>query len=166
MSVLENLLDGSLMPHGHCLLWRPDLLLLHVGGDVMTAVAYFTIPPAMLVFRNKRTDLKFDWLLIMFAAFIFLCGITHVMGLINVWQGFYFIEGLTKFMTGLVSVITAVSVWYLLPTLLRVPTMGALITNSEVLKQSEEDIHEAREKLMELEQRIADRILMLRDLDK
>jgi len=165
MSLLDTLLDGSLMPHGQCLLWRPDLLLLHVGGDLMTLVAYFTIPPAMLVFRKKRKDLKFDWLLILFAAFIFLCGITHLMGLINIWQGYYFIEGLTKFMTGFVSVVTAIAVWYLLPIIMKVPTLGALITNSEVLKQSEQEITDARETLMELEQKIADRLLMLRDKD-
>ena len=27
--------DGDFMPHGMCYLWRPDILSLHVGSDVL-----------------------------------------------------------------------------------------------------------------------------------
>lgn len=165
MDFFARLFDGSLMPHGHCLLWRADLLTLHVGGDLLTLIAYFTIPPALLVIRQKRTDLAFDKMFVLFAAFIFLCGISHLMGLINVWQGYYFIEGLTKMSTGLVSAFTAVMVWRLLPQVLAMPSMASLIMNSEVLSRSQEEVAAAEAELQELNRKIAEASAVLKSLD-
>ena len=86
MDLIQRLLDGSLMPHGHCLLWRGDLLFMHVGGDILTTLAYFTIPVLLIRLVKKRDDLAFDRIFLMFAAFIFLCGVTHLISLINVWH--------------------------------------------------------------------------------
>ena len=46
--MLNKLFDGSFMPHGHCLLWRWDLLFLHVTGDLLTFTAYFIIPLVLI----------------------------------------------------------------------------------------------------------------------
>lgn len=166
MSFFQTLFDGSLMPHGHCLLWRGDLLFLHVGGDALTVFSYFAIPPALLYLRQKREDLAVDTVFLLFAALIFLCGVTHLVNIINVWQGFYFIEGLTKMATGLVSAVTAIMVWVLLPQVLKLPTMGALMTNSEVLSRSQDDILAAREQLAQLEEKIKERKSVLNGLNQ
>lgn len=71
MDLVNKLFNGSFMPHGHCLQWLPDLLFLHVTGDVLTVFAYFVIPLALIYLVKKRTDLAFNWIFIMFAAFIF-----------------------------------------------------------------------------------------------
>jgi diguanylate cyclase (GGDEF)-like protein len=154
MDFLERLTDGSLMPHGHCLLWRGDLLLLHVGGDALTVFSYFAIPPALLVILRKRKDLPFDRLFFMFAAFIFLCGITHAISILNVWEGYYFVEGVAKMSTGLISALTAIVVWQLLPQVLSVPSMEALITNSEMLKNAQSELQQVNR---QLERRIQER---------
>ena len=48
--MLDRIFDGSLMPHGHCLLWRWDLLFLHLGGDLLTVMAYSLIPFGIFYF--------------------------------------------------------------------------------------------------------------------
>ena len=58
--MLEIVFNGSFMPHGHCLLWRWDLLFLHVTGDALTALSYAFIPVALIHIVLKRDDLKFD----------------------------------------------------------------------------------------------------------
>lgn len=40
--------SASFLPHGFCLLWRPDLVALHVASDITTGLAYFSIPLAIL----------------------------------------------------------------------------------------------------------------------
>jgi len=35
--------DGF-MPHGHCYLWRPGVLWLHIVSDALITLAYFSIP--------------------------------------------------------------------------------------------------------------------------
>ena len=154
MEFIDRLVDGSLMPHGQCLLWRPDLLFLHVGGDVLTVGAYFAIPPAFLILRRHRRDLALDKIMLLFAAFIFLCGVTHLLGMINIWHGYYFVEGLTKLSTGLVSAFTAIMVWLLIPEALKIPSIGALITNQEVLQRSHDEIELAKAELAALQVQI------------
>lgn len=161
MTIIEELLKGDFMPHGHCLLWRPDLLGLHVGGDVLTTLAYMLIPMALIQLVRKRDDLAFDRIFMMFAAFIFLCGVTHAIDVFNIWHGYYYIEGLVKLFTGLVSMLTAFVVWRLLPTALAVPSTAALRASHESLKAAEAQLREAN---ASLEQRVKERTLELEKL--
>ena len=50
--------DGFL-PHGLCLSWDPALIWVHVLSDGLIAVAYYTIPAALLVFVLRRQDVPF-----------------------------------------------------------------------------------------------------------
>ena len=45
---------AAFVPHGYCLLWRPDLVALYATSDAATALAYFSIPAAILVFFYRR----------------------------------------------------------------------------------------------------------------
>jgi hypothetical protein len=115
VGLLERLLDSStLSPHGICLLWEPELILLHVTSDAVIAVAYFCIPVALSIFVSKRRDVDFGWI---FWAFIFItaCGVTHVMSIMTLWVPVYGIEGIIKLFTAMASIVTAVMLWPLLP---------------------------------------------------
>ena len=35
---------ASFVPHGYCLLWRPDLVAIHAISDSLIALSYFIIP--------------------------------------------------------------------------------------------------------------------------
>ncbi len=154
MEFVDKLFDGSFMPHGHCLQWLPTLLFLHVSGDVLTAIAYFVIPLALVYLVKKRTDLAFNWIFIMFAAFIFLCGVSHLMALINIWHGFYYIEGIAKFTTGLVSVLTAIMIWRLMPKALAIHSNDEFRIKNEALLRVQHELLEANQSL---ELRVLDR---------
>ena len=149
MELLEKLVDGSFMPHGHCLLWRADLLFLHVAGDVLTVIAYALIPLALINLVRKRTDLAFNWIFIMFASFIFLCGITHYISLINIWHGYYFIAGIAKFSTGIVSIATAIMCWKLLPKALALPNNNEFRIKNEQLLLAQKELIESNHLLEE-----------------
>lgn len=147
MEFVNKLFDGNFMPHGHCLRWLPDLLFLHVTGDVLTVIAYFVIPLALIYLVKKRTDLAFNWIFMMFAAFIFLCGITHLTSLINIWHGYYYLEGIAKFTTGLVSLFTAIMIWRLMPKALAIPSNDEFRTKNEALLRVQHELLEANQSL-------------------
>ena len=65
-------------PHGICLLWEPELLIVHVVSDAIIALSYFSIPFALAYFVFKRRDVEFGWMFWAFAIFIMACGFTHV----------------------------------------------------------------------------------------
>ncbi len=163
MDLIDRLTDGSLMPHGHCLLWRWDLLLLHLGGDIITTIAYFTIPAALIYLIKSRKDLQFDWIFLMFALFIFFCGMTHVISIINIWHGYYFLAGVTKTTTGIVSLATAVMVWRLMPKALAIPSHEQLHDKVRALEEAEASLASVN---AALEMKVAERTLQLEQLAK
>ncbi len=122
-SFLNWLLPGDFMPHGHCYLWRPDVLWLHVGSDAVIAGAYFAIPVALGYFvRRRRAVLPYWWVPALFATFIFLCGSTHVLSIWTVWNPDYVVDGLVKLATAVASAATAVMVFAALPQALALRT--------------------------------------------
>jgi len=54
------------MPHGHCYLWNPALVKLHVISDFLIAVANFSTPFTLADFVRRRKDLpsirQVEWL--------------------------------------------------------------------------------------------------------
>lgn len=110
LSSLETLLkwvESDFMPHGHCYLWKPELVMIHSLSDIMIAIAYFTIPIIMFKFAFLKKDPKLNSFLTLYILFIFLCGLTHINEVINLWNGFYYYSGVVKLMTALISLITA-----------------------------------------------------------
>ena len=127
MAFFERLLNTSMYsPHGICLLWEPELIWLHVVSDAVIALAYFSIPFALAIFVSKRRDVEFGWLFWAFAIFIMACGITHVMSIYTLWVPIYGIEGITKALTAIASIVTAAVLWPLLPKLLAIPSPSQL----------------------------------------
>ncbi len=113
---------ASYMPHGYCLFWQPWLVALHVGADLLIFLSYSLIPVALLMFLRRRPELRYRGLIALFAAFILLCGITHLVSIITLWVPIYPIQGILKLLTGAVSAITAATLFMLIPRLVAIPS--------------------------------------------
>src|SRR3954469_13976455 len=113
-------------PHGICLQWDPELLLVHVVSDAIIALSYFSIPFALAYFVSKRRDVEFGWIFWAFAIFIMACGFTHVLSIYTLWVPAYGVEGLVKVITALASIVTALLLWPLIPKLLTIPSPAEL----------------------------------------
>jgi hypothetical protein len=103
------------MPHGMCFLWQPELIALHVASDSLIALAYYSIPIALIYFVWKRTDLAFPTIFVLTGLFILACGTTHVMGVWTLWFPDYRLDGGIKAVTALLSVGTAIAIWKVMP---------------------------------------------------
>jgi PAS domain S-box-containing protein len=112
--VLDNLVRVY-TPRRVCMYEEQPLIWLHVVSDAFIALAYYSIPLALIYFVRRRQDVAFSWMFWMFAAFILACGTTHVFGLWAIWQPLYWIDGLVKAGTAAVSVATAIALWFLIP---------------------------------------------------
>jgi signal transduction histidine kinase len=113
---LKEVLDNSVyfMPHGHCYLWLPSLLGLHVVSDMLIGLSYLLIS-WLLYLLVRKLRLPFSPVFIAFGLFIGLCGLTHFMGVWTIWNLDYFADGLLKAATALASVATAISLLYVRP---------------------------------------------------
>jgi PAS domain S-box-containing protein len=134
---LKNLFaNGPFIPHGHCYLWKPELVWLHIISDSLIALAYYSIPITLVYFVRKRQDLPFNWIFLLFGSFIIACGTTHLMEIWTLWHPTYWLSGAIKAITALVSVYTALELVPLVPKALALPSPAQLeATNQELLHQ-------------------------------
>ena len=120
--MLSHFFDSEgFMPHGMCLLWRPDLLVLHALSDTLIGAAYYSIPVSLIYFAMKRRDVEFRWVFALFGVFILACGTTHFLSVWTLWHPDYIVDGGVKALTAAVSILTACALWQIMPTALAIP---------------------------------------------
>jgi signal transduction histidine kinase/CheY-like chemotaxis protein len=104
---------------------------MHATSDFAIFSSYLAISAviAYLVFKIK--SIPFNLVYMLFSIFIFACGLTHLMEIINIWIPTYGLSGLVKVVTAVASVGTAI----LLPTY--VPKIETLLKNSSLLRETE-----------------------------
>ena len=123
------------MPYGNCYLWQTPLVWLHVTSNVLIALAYFSIPAAIIYFVRKRQDVPFLRIFVLFAAFIIFCGLGHLLDVWTLWHPAYWLSGFERAATALISCYTAVEVARQLPRFLSLKTPEELEAVSQELKQ-------------------------------
>ncbi|MCP3054403.1 sensor histidine kinase [Aurantimonas marianensis] len=168
---MQALLDyASYMPHGYCLYWQPWLVILYAGSDLLIFLAYSAIPIALLMFLRRRPDLRYRKLVALFAAFIMLCGITHLISILTLWVPIYPLHGLVKLFTGVVSAITAVVLFSLIPRLVAIPSPSQLEEANAQLRAEvaahERTLAQLQEAQRDLEAKVAERTAELTETNR
>jgi signal transduction histidine kinase len=114
---------STLTPHGACLLWKPELIWLNAASDAMVAVAFFATAFVLGSFvLRRRRDVMFPSVFSSLAIFAAVCGIAHVLSILNLWLPVYGIEGFTKGFLALISVALTAAMLLMFPRILVLPT--------------------------------------------
>ncbi|MBW4433764.1 MAG: GHKL domain-containing protein [Pelatocladus maniniholoensis HA4357-MV3] len=149
--------SGNFIPHGHCYLWMPELVWVHILADSLIALSYYSIPLTLIYFVCKREDVPFKSVFLLFGAFIVSCGTTHIMGVWTLWHPDYWLSGAIKSVTALVSVYTALTIIPLVPQALALPSPAQLEAANKALqteilerKRVEQELRQYKENLEEL----------------
>ncbi|GFE69918.1 PAS domain S-box protein [Chroococcus sp. FPU101] len=155
LEVINNLFTSSpFIPHGHCYLWKSDLVWLHLVSDGLIALAYYSIPISLLYFVRRRVDLPYAWMFLLFGGFIIACGTTHIIEIWTLWYPTYWLSGIIKAMTALISVTTASMLVPLIPKALALPSPAVLEREIIERKQAQTALKQAHD---ELEIRVRER---------
>jgi two-component system, chemotaxis family, sensor kinase Cph1 len=112
----RGLFDTSLWPaRWHCGYWSDFHGWLYISSDLMIWLAYFMIPIIIFNYVSRRKQvIKFSGIYLLFAAFILLCGTTHFLDASMFWVPMYRLNGLVRFFTAVISLMT---VYYLIKIL-------------------------------------------------
>ncbi|WP_292742682.1 hybrid sensor histidine kinase/response regulator [Nostoc sp. NMS4] len=138
----------TFIPHGHCYLWQTNLVWLHILSDSLIALAYYSIPATLFYFVRKRQDLPFDWIFLLFSAFIVACGTTHLIEIWTLWHPTYWLSGFVKAITATISLITAIKLVSLVPQALAFSSPAQLEqANQELQTQITERLRVEKELL-------------------
>jgi signal transduction histidine kinase len=152
---LNTLLAANgFIPHGHCYLWKPGLVWLHVISDSLIALAYVAISAtlAYLVYKTRR-EIPFHWMFLAFGSFIVACGSTHLMAVWTLWHPVYWLSGALKVLTAIASVTTATILPFLVPQALSLVESAKLSEERRShLETANHQLEALNEQLQEVDQ--------------
>jgi signal transduction histidine kinase len=114
---------SMLIPHGACLLWKPELIWLNAVSDAMVAGAFFTTAFVLgsFVWRRRR-DVMFRGVFWSLAIFTAVCGVTRLLSILTLWVPAYDIEAFAKGFLALISIALTAAMFLMLPRILVLPT--------------------------------------------
>ena len=159
--LLSTFFANNFIPHGHCYLWKPGLVWLHLTSDVLTTLAYYLVAFAIVYFTNERKDLPAHTVILLVGFFFIfaLCGTTHLMEVVTLWHPIYWVSGLIKAVTGAWSFYTFTFLLIpLIPVALDAPSPAQLALTNQELEESRRCIQAIN---VELEQRVQERTAQL-----
>ncbi|RYY28655.1 MAG: hypothetical protein EOP41_03035 [Sphingobacteriaceae bacterium] len=110
----------------HCGNWTDFHGWLYIVSDLGIWAAYFTIPILLLRVIIKRKDIPFNGVILLFLAFVFLCGLTHLIDALIFWWPLYRLSALLRFATAIVSVFAAYALNRVFPMLLALRSVKEL----------------------------------------
>jgi signal transduction histidine kinase/CheY-like chemotaxis protein len=114
---------STLIPHGACLLWTPELVWLNAISDTLIAGAFFATAFVLTSFLWRRWhDVMFRGVFWALTIFFAMCGTTRLLSILTLWVPAYGIEALTKAFLALVSLAVIAAVLLMLPRILVLPT--------------------------------------------
>ncbi|MDX2240356.1 MAG: ATP-binding protein [Leptolyngbyaceae cyanobacterium bins.302] len=140
---------NGFIPHGHCYLWKPGLVWLHVTSDSLIALAYVAISATLAYLVHKtRQEIPFHWMFLAFGTFIVACGSTHFMDVWTLWHPTYWLSGALKVVTAIASVTTAITLPFLVPQAL------ALVESAKLSEERRSHLETANHKLEALNEQL------------
>lgn len=151
---IKELWNTDFMPHGHCYFWDPTIMWTHAISDSIIALAYFIIPVSLVKIVRKRNDFTYLWMLVLFAIFIFGCGATHIMDVVNIWEPFYRLDSFLRVITALASIGTAAMLIHITPKLILFPS-------AKKWKEMNEELRALNE---QLEQKVVERTIRYQEI--
>ncbi|MGF1523761.1 MAG: PAS domain-containing protein [Leptolyngbyaceae cyanobacterium] len=159
METLQDLLfPTQFMPHGQCYRWQPELIWLHLLADVLIAIAYYSIPAMLVYFVRKREDVPFPNIFLLFGLFITTCGTTHLMAVWTLWYPAYWLAGVLKAITAIVSIYTALALFPTIPAALALPSPEALKHINQQLEIQVTERKQAEAELQRLNRELEARV--------
>ncbi|MBX3444331.1 MAG: PAS domain S-box protein [Planctomyces sp.] len=109
---------------------------LHIVSDVAIWAAYMAIPIVLISLVRNRRDIPFSRVFWLFGAFIFACGLTHLLDAGVFWWPAYRFTGLVKLATAAVSWGTVVALMAIVPKALAL--QGPVQLEAKVQQRTQE----------------------------
>lgn len=93
-----------------CYLWDADLVASHVITDLVIFISYMVISGVLLL-AITRVPVYLKMLFMLFVAFIFMCGVTHLASALIVYYPWWWFAAGLKAVTAGISLFAALQVY-------------------------------------------------------
>lgn len=113
------LLTDSWPARWYCGKWTNFHGWLYICSSLAIWAAYFAIPLSLFyLLRKKNNEIPFVKILWLFILFILACGLTHLVDVIIFWSPIYRLSALILFMTAIISWVTVLGLYKIIPVAL------------------------------------------------
>jgi hypothetical protein len=145
--------------------WTAALIYLYKFSNLVIALSYFSIPAMLLAFWHKRrNDVGEMHILLLFATFIFSCGVTHLTDIFVFYWPAYRLFTLILGITAITSFLTACSLPAVVLQLLKLPSREVIHEINGLLQKMTWEQHLANIGLEERNAKLAEHIRHLEDM--
>ncbi len=119
--------------------WKNHFLLswIHIYAHLAIWLAYTLISICILYFYYKRKDLPFRKILLIFGMFLFACSWTHLISALSFWFPIFYLSGLFKVLTAILSWIALFLMWKEAPNAMTIKNPGIL---EKVIESKDDEI--------------------------
>lgn len=107
VEVLDLLGASRYAQHAICLTNDPLIMTVFVAGDLVTFASYFTIGLTLMLYHNRVVKFTGQARLL-YGAFIFLCGLSHLTETLTMFVGIYRLDVVVTAAMAGVSAATAI----------------------------------------------------------
>lgn len=98
------------MPRSSCMFHNEKLIDLHLVSDVVIFASYVVIGYMLVtLYKRLKTKIPYSDYFWKFGGFIFFCGLTHLVGVVNLYITFYWIDGIVKLITCWFSLLVCIA---------------------------------------------------------
>ena len=135
---------STLIAHGACLLWKPELIWLNAISDALVATALFTTGFVLASFVWwRRGDIMplFAVVFSAYAIFVAMCGVTRLLSVLTLWVPAYGTEATIKVVVAVMSLGITAGLLRLRPRLRTLPTR---VQVERALAALEEEVRQRR----------------------
>lgn len=137
---------------------NPLLTLVIILSNILIAISYFAIPIAIMYLAGRRSDLFHNWIFRLFSIFILLCGLTHIAHISSYWYQSEAVQVIIVLLTAIVSFVTAIVLWLLVPKILRFPRVDEIRRKNKMLLEEITKRKEAEEEIRALNRTLEGRV--------
>lgn len=138
----------------HCGIWTEFHGWLYITSDIIVWFTYFLIPVAIFWFVQKQPKLPFLPIFSYFAAFIILCGLTHLIDAIIFWWPAYRLSALLRFFTAIISMVTVFKLVQELPNILQINLKNNEDETQKRIQELEKDLQSSTNKIADMREEI------------
>ncbi|NEO76758.1 PAS domain S-box protein [Moorena sp. SIO4G3] len=147
LKTLQEMFSGHYIFHEHCYVWKPELVGLHAGSDLLIALSYYSILLLLIYVWSQHQDLPLLKILLLFSALVLCCGTSHLLEVWTIWHPDYWLSGLVKGTSAILSLSSAIALVVVMPKVLAFSSRAPLEATNTAL---EKEIAERKQTLEEL----------------
>ncbi|NEO92001.1 MAG: PAS domain S-box protein [Moorea sp. SIO3G5] len=147
LKTLQDMFSGHYLSHEHCYVWKPELVGLHGGSDLLIALSYYSILLLLIYFWSQNQDLPLLKILLLLSALVLCSGTSHLLEVWTIWHPDYWLSGLVKGTSAILSLSSAIALVVLMPKVLALSNPAPLEATNTAL---EKEIAERKQTVEEL----------------